>query len=125
MTAVGDALGVLDGFRPLGEQRPHLLLGFHVKFFRLEPHPVGLVHQPSHLDAHEHVLGAGVLFAQVVGVVGGHQGDAGLLVDAEDAVQHHLLLLDAVVLDFQVVVPLPHQLRHLQGVLLRPLVVAR
>ena len=125
VTAVGDALGVLDGLRPLREQRPHLLFGFHVKFFCLEPHPVGLIHQPSHLDAHEHVLGAGVLFAQIVGVVGGHQGDASLPVDAQDAVQHHLLRFDAVVLDLQIVVVLPHQLRHLQGVLLRPLVVAR
>ena len=125
VTAVGDALGVLDGFRPLGEQGPHLLLGFHVKLFRLKAHPVGLVHQSSHLDAHEHVLGAGILFAQVVGIVGGHQRDAGLPVDAQDAVQHYLLLLDAVVLDLQIVVPLAHQLRHLQGVLFGAFVVAR
>ena len=60
-----------------------------------------------------------------MGIVGGHQGDTGLLVDAQDALQHHLLLLNAVVLDLQIIVVLPHQLRHLQGVFLCPLVVAR
>ena len=85
---------------------------------------MGVLHGFAHLDAHEHVLDGGVLPGEVVGVVGGHQGDPRLLVEAEQALEDGLLLGDAVVLDLQVVAVRPEEVPHLEGVGLGPLVVA-
>ena len=79
---VGDFLGVLQGLRAALEELGHLVLALHIELLGLKLHPARLVHRLAHLDAHEHILGPGVLPGQVVGVVGGHQRDARLLVEA-------------------------------------------
>ena len=125
LAEVGHPLGVLHRLGPLGEEGAHLLLALHIKFFGLEPHPVRVVHRLAHLDAHEHVLGGGVLPGEVVGVVGGHQGDPRLLVEAGQTAEDRRVLWEAVVLDLQVVAVLPEERPHLQGLPLGPLVVPR
>ncbi len=117
-------LGVVDGLRAVGEQSAHLVLALDVELLGLEPHTVLVLHQLTHLDAHEHVLHGGVLPRQVVAVVGGHHGNAGLAAQAHDARDHRLLFGDFVVLDFQVIAVLAEQLPHFQGMGLRALVVA-
>ena len=115
---IGHRLGVL------GEEQGHLLLRLEIEFPGLKAHPGGVVHRLAHLDGHEGVLHGRVLPGEVVGVVGDHQGDAGLPVEAEDALGRLPLGGDAVVLELQVVAPRPEDLLHLQGVGLGPLVVA-
>ena len=60
-----------------------------------------------------------------MGIVGGDQGDARLLMEAQQPPVHLPLDRDAVVLELQIVAVLPKQLPHLQGCLLRLLVVPR
>ena len=103
----------------------HLLLALDVELLGLKLHPSRVVHRLAHLDAHEDVLHLRVLFPQIVGVVGGHQGDARLLVQPDQPPVHLALDRDAVVLELQIVAVLPKQLPHLQGCLLRLLVVPR
>ena len=76
----GDFGGVFDGLRAVGEQGGHLRLALDVELPGLKAHAARVVQGLAHLDAHEHVLHLGVLPAQVVGVVGGDEGDARLLV---------------------------------------------
>ena len=61
-------------------------------------------------------MGLRVGLAQIVGVVGDHHGQACLLVDAQDALVHHPLVGDAVILELQIEVVLPEDLRELQGI---------
>ena len=74
---------VLHRLRVVGEQGGHLLGGFDIQLAGLHPQAVGIVHRLAHLDAHEGVLHLRVLPAEIMGVVGHHQGDARLLVDAD------------------------------------------
>ena len=122
---LGDLPRVLQGLGVVGEQLGHLLGGLDVELAGLHPQAVGVVHRLAHLDAHEGVLHLRVLPAEVVGVVGHHQGDAGLLVDADKPLVDHRVVGQVVVLQLQVVAVLPEQLPHLQGGGLGPLVVAR
>ena len=115
--------GVFQGLGPVGKEGGHLLLGFQVKLLGFKPHPVGVLHRLAHLDAHEDVLDGGVLPGEVVGVVGGHQGDARLLVEGDQALEDLLLLGDAMVLQFQIVAVRAKQVPHGQGVGLGPGVV--
>ena len=64
-------------------------------------------------------MGLRVLGGQVMAVVGAHQGDACLLVEPQQALVHHCLLPDAVVLKLQVEAVLAEELPHLQGVAFR------
>ena len=107
--------GVLQGLGAVGKEGRHLLLALDVKLLGLELHAVGVVHRPARLDAHEDVLHLGVLPPQVVGVVGGDEGNARLLVEAHQSGVHLPLGGDAVVLELQVVAVLPEPLPHLQG----------
>ena len=96
---LGDFRRVFNGLWVLREQGGHLRLRFDKEFLGLKAHPAGLVQGLACLDAHEDVLGLGVLPAQVVGVVGGDEGDARLLAEADDLGVHLLLGGDAVVLE--------------------------
>ena len=122
---LGDFDRVLHGLRVVGEQLGHLLSGLDVELAGLHPQAVGVVHRLAHLDAHEGVLHLRVLPAEIVGVVGHHQGDARLLVDADEPLVDGGVVGQLVILQLQVVAVLPEQLPHLQGGGLGPLVVAR
>ena len=115
VAGLGDLGGVLQGLGALGEQGGHLLLGLDVKLLSLKLHPPGIVHRLARLDAHKDVLHLRVLAGKVVGVVGAHQGDTRLPVQAQDALVHLALGGDAVVLELQVVAVLPKELPHFQG----------
>ena len=78
---LSDTGGVFDGLGPVGEEGCHLLLALNVELLGLEAHPGGVLHGAAHLDAHKDVLDGGVGPGEVVGVVGDHQGNAGLLVE--------------------------------------------
>ena len=65
------------------------------------------------MDAHEHFLGVGVLFLQVVAVVGGHQGHVQLPGQGHQPGQHDTLLPDAVVHDLDEEILLAEDVLHL------------
>ena len=78
IAALGNVHGVVRRFRQLREQGAHLLLALEVQLLALKAHPGRVVHGLAHLDAHQHILVIGVLFFDIVGVVGEGQGDASL-----------------------------------------------
>ena len=120
-----DADGVLQRLRSIGEEPRHLRLALDIELLGLKLHPPGIVQGLAHLDAHEDVLHLCVLPPEVVGIVGGDQGDARLLMEAQQPPVHLPLDRDAVVLELQIVAVLPKQLPHLQGGLLCLLIVPR
>ena len=102
IAALGNVHGVVRRFRQLREQGAHLLLALEVQLLALKAHPGRVVHGFAHLDAHQHILVVGVVLLHIVGVVGEGQGDAGLPVEADQALGGLLLLPQAVVLDLQI-----------------------
>lgn len=74
LAAPGDFPGVVHGVGVGGEEGAHLRLALDVELAGLHAHAAGILEGFARLDAHEHFLGVGVLFLQVVAVVGGHQG---------------------------------------------------
>ena len=124
LAPVGNALGVLHGVGITGEQLLHLLRGADVEILRLIAHAVLVVHGFSGLDAQQHVVALGVLLPEIVGVIGADQGNARLLVQAQQAPVHRGLLGNAVVLQLQIEVVPAQDLLHGQGVFPGPLIVA-
>ncbi len=114
-----------DGLRVVGEEGGHLLLRFDKELPGFKAHPVGLIQGLARLDAHEDILHLRVLPAEVVGIIGDNEGDAGLLTEADQVPVYLLLGLDAVVLELQVVAVLPEEGPHLQGRLPGLVVVPR
>ena len=98
----GDLGGVVRGGLLAGEERAHLLLALEVELLGVKAHALRVVHGLAGLDAHEDVLVIGVLAVYIVRVVGDGEGDAGLLVDADDAAGGGVLVGYAVALYLEV-----------------------
>ena len=124
LALVRDAGGVGQGVGVLAEQFLHFLRGAEVEVLGLVAHPLLVLHQLAGLDAQEDVVDLRVLGGQVVAVVGAHQGDARLQVDAEEGLVHHRLVPDAVVLELQVEPVLSEEALHLQGVVLCAVIIS-
>ena len=69
-------MSVLNGFKGVGEQGAHLLLGLAVILPALVAHTVFVRHLLAGLDAQQDIVGLLVLRIGIVDVVGGHQVDA-------------------------------------------------
>ncbi len=110
-----DPLRVGQGLGVLGEEALHLLGGAEVEVAGLVAHPLLIVHHLAGLDAQENVVALRVLRGQVVAVVGAHQGDARLLVQAQQALVDHGLTADAVVLELQIEAVRTEDVPQLQG----------
>ena len=114
---LGDLFRIGAGFRYHGEQLVHLVCGLDVEFIGLELHAVGILNGLAGLDAQQDALHLGVLFAQIMGVVGGCHGDAGLARKLDELRQNGGILFQAVILQFDVVilcteqVPVPQRSR--------------
>ena len=65
-------MGVLDRFRGIREELPHLLLGFYIVLSALVAHTVLIGDFLSRLDAEQDVVGLPVLGVDIVAVVCRH-----------------------------------------------------
>ena len=101
---LGDLCRVGAGFRHHGEQLVHLVGGLDVEFISLELHAVGILNGLTGLDAQQDALHLGVLFAQIMGVVGGCHGDARLARKLDELRQNGGILLQTMILQFDVVI---------------------
>ena len=95
---IRDALGIGHRLRIPGEQRLHLLCGAQIEILRLVAHPVGVVHGLARLDTQQYVVALGVFPPQIVGIVGTHQRDARLVVEAQKLPVHLGLVGNAMIL---------------------------
>ena len=101
---LGDFGRVGASLRHHGEQLVHLVGGLDVEFIGLELHAVGVLNGLAGLDAQQDALHLGVLFAQIVGVVGGCHGDACLPGKLDELRQNGSILFQAVILQFDIVI---------------------
>ena len=115
--------GVFKGFVAVGEQFTKFLLALEVEFFRLEFHTVGFVHSLAGLDTQQNILHLSIFTAQIVGIVGDDQGQTGLTGDALYALVDRPLLLNSVILQFQIEAVRAENFCHLQGMSLGGLVI--
>ena len=90
-----------SGVFELAEQLHHLVARLEVEIGRVPTHAVGVVHRLAGLDAEQDFVRAGVLFAEVVGIVGGDEREAGFLREAVELGGEALVLFEVVVLDFE------------------------
>ena len=120
---IGDLHRIFKGLREPRKQDAKLFLAFDVEFLGLEFHPVLVVHGFARLDAKKHILHFGVLFAQIVGIVGDDHGKPRLPGQPLNALVYRALLINAVILKLQEKVSLAENVGQFQGVFLGPLVV--
>ncbi len=100
---LGDELCVGDGFRVVGEEREHLLLGLHVVAVVVHLQlALGIVDGSVRADAEQHVVGLGVLRLQIMHVIGGHQGQAPAGGQVQEGRVHLDLLREVIGLGLQV-----------------------
>src|SRR5699024_3967902 len=78
LALLGDFDGIGAGLRHHRTEIVHLIGGFDVELVGLELHLVGVLDGVAGLDAEQDLLNPGVLLAEVVGVIGGRHGDAGI-----------------------------------------------
>ena len=123
IATLGNAGGILKGLRHIGKPLPELVLALDVEFLRLEAHPGRIVHGLARLHRQKHVLSLRILPAEIVGVVGHHQGQPRLPGQAHNALVGRPLFLDIVILKLQIKMVRPEDLRQLQRVLLRALII--
>ena len=68
----------------------------------MEFHPVGIIHRFAGLDAQQYILHPGIFLAQIVGIVGYHQGKPRFPGNTHNTLVNGSLLLNAVILQFQI-----------------------
>ena len=90
-----------SGVFQFAEQLHHLVARFQVEIGRVPMHAVGVAHRLAGLDAEQDFVGARVFLAQVVGIVGGHQRQAGFLREAVQLRREPAVLLQVMVLHFE------------------------
>ena len=98
---LGDAPGVADRLRLVGEQGRHLGRRLEVEVVGLEAHPVGLLDHRAGADAQQRVMGLALLPVDVVEVVGRDQRQAHLGAEAEQLLVEPVLVGDLVVLELE------------------------
>ena len=84
------------------KQRSHLSLVPQIKIPGLIAHPVFILQRLTGLDTEQHIVGLGVLLAEIVGIIGADQGKPRLLVHPEQRLVYQGLVPDAMVLHLQV-----------------------
>ena len=85
----------------VGEKAAHLLLGFKIELLGGKIQTALLLDGAAGLDAHKHPVHLLVGSADVMAVVGNHQGDAGLPGQLFQAGVHIVFVFEAVILKLQ------------------------
>ncbi len=101
VAALGELHGAADDFGRVGEELFHLLGAFYVELVGVEFEALGVVDGVRGLHAEQDFVGVVVVFAEVVAVVGGDEGDVELFFHAEEVGVDFLFQFEALVLDFE------------------------
>ncbi len=99
--ALGNIEGAGEHFGRILEHAVHLVVVLDEELGALELHASGVVNGLAGLDAQHDVLGVGVVFAEVMAIVGGHQRQAKIFFQLEEAGMDAVLHLQTLILDFQ------------------------
>ena len=101
VAAFGDTEGAGEHVGRVFEDAVHFVMALDEKAGALELHAIGVLDGLAGLNAEHHVLGVGIVFAKIVAVVGGHQGQAQLFFQAEQVGVNAVFLLQALILNLQ------------------------
>ena len=119
-----DFICVFAGLRHHREQLVHLIGAFQIELIGLKFHPIHIVDGLAGLDAEQDALHLGVLLRDIVGIVGRCHRDTGFPREADKLRQNDPILLQTVVLQFNVVVALAEKVpipqRRLLGAVVIP-----
>ncbi|MCG3774995.1 MAG: hypothetical protein JW395_1823 [Nitrospira sp.] len=110
LATLRDLPGAINRIFEFAEEGHHLVAGLQVELGVIPVHALGIVDGLARRDAHQDLVSAGVILAEVVRVVGGDHRDAGLYRQAVDLGRQPFVLFEAVVLDFEEEVLLPEHL---------------
>ena len=121
--ALGELHGAVDDFGRVREELLHLAGGFDVELVGVELEALGIVDRGERLDAEQNVVRVGVVFAEVVAVVGGDERDVEVFFEAEEIGVDLLFELEALVLNFEEEVAAAEDVLVLRGSAARGLVV--
>jgi len=91
----------VERFGQLGKDPAHFLGRLHVKLIVGEAQALGVAARPAGLDTKQRVVRRRVVLAEIVGVVGGDQRNAGLLGQFDQARVDPLFLFQALILHFE------------------------
>ena len=83
------------------KEASHFLVALHEELIALELHAIGFLDGLAGLDANHHILGMGIVLAQIVAVVRSHQGEAQVFLQAKQRGLYLVFLSQALVLNFQ------------------------
>ena len=121
---LSDFICVFAGLRHHREQLVHLIGAFQIELIGLKFHPIHIVDGLAGLDAEQDALHLGVLLRDIVGIVGRCHRDTGFPREADKLRQNDPILLQTVILQFNVVVALAEKVpipqRRLLGAVVIP-----
>ena len=120
---IGNLNSIFKSFVAVGEQAAQLFFALDIKFLGLEFHAVGLVHGSAGLDAQQDILHFRILFPEVVGIIGYDQGQTGFPGQTQNTLIDHTLLVNAMVLQFQIESLRTKNMRHLQSIIFGRLII--
>ena len=119
----GNPDGIFKGFLTIGEQLPEFLLTFQIELLCLKFHPVGLVHRLSGLNAQQHILHFGILFPEIVGIIGDHQWKSGFSGQPLNSLIDRALLFNSMILQFQIKIALSKNFSQFQRIVLCSIII--
>jgi len=99
--ALGNIERAREHLRRVLEHAVHLFVALDEKLRTLELHASCVADGLAGLDADHHILGVGIVLAEIVAVVGGHQRQPEILLKLEQAGMDAMLHLQALVLNFE------------------------
>ena len=101
VAAFGDGQRARKHVGRVFEDAVHFVMTLDVKSRALELHAIGVLDRLAGLDAQHHVLGVGVVFAEIVAVVGRDHRQAEVFFQAKQVGVDAMLLLQALVLNLE------------------------
>ncbi len=99
--ALGDVERAREHLGRIFEHAGHFVVVLDEELVAVELHARGVVNRLAGLDAEHHVLRVGVVFAEVVAVVGGDQRQAEIFFQLEEAGMDAVLHLQALILNLE------------------------
>ena len=100
--ALGNVERARENFRRVFEDAIHFVVILDEELCAIELHAASVVNRLASLNAEHHVLCVGVVFAEIVAVVGGDKRQTEIFFELEKAGMDAVLLLQTLILNFEI-----------------------
>jgi len=115
IAAIGNGRCIFHGSGEFLEIVDHLLLGFKVELIGAELKTITVIDGFTGLHAQQDIMGADIVFIQIMTVIGGHQGNGKFCAHLAQSAVDRILQFQTVILDFQEKVFFPEKLLKIAG----------